>query len=151
MPLEWRQCPTAHNYEVLVIGGREVGVLTREDDLIACPECDAPDFVRLVGAVALPGINAYPYFNNGLNCIVTSKQHYDQVCREKNLVCIGDQEEQLLSEQSRAREKVIRERKEREEAFRRQPGYEAAERWTKSRECLGEQEEIRKAIREGRL
>ena len=151
MPIECRKCHNDHAYEALVMRGEVVGVIGSEDDRTTCPVCGSAEFERQVGVVQLPGINEYPYFNRGLDAMVASKQHYDRLCKEKGLVPIGDQEEALLSNQQRERDRVIRERKEREEAQRRTPGYQEYERWTKGRECAGEMAEIKKAIRTGGL
>lgn len=102
MPIQVRRCPFLHTYDVLVMGGRDVGNLDINGPAEGCPECGATTYERMVGSVSLPGINAYPYFDRGLGLTVESAEHKRRVLAERGLVELGADAESVLSAQKRA-------------------------------------------------
>jgi hypothetical protein len=134
------------------MGGVPLGVLTRTDSVMACPECDTVGFTRMIGVASLPHINEYPRFDRGLNVLLTSEAHRQRVMRDKGVHELGgaNDVDDLLSAQRGAEQAERAGRAARKAELERDPAYREYMR-DHERQIEAETEIIRRQAREGRL
>lgn len=92
MPIVTRKCERCEDrYDVLLIGGRVIGNLSRPDgdeDKLGCPRCDFAEYENVVSSTTGVVSDEYPRFDRGLKLMLTSEKHRQQVCKERGLVAV---------------------------------------------------------------
>lgn len=90
MPIVTRKCERCgERYDVLIVGGRVIGNLSRSDgdeDNLRCVVCNGDEFSNIVSGATGVVSDRYPRFDRGLKMWLTSERHRLQVCKERGLV-----------------------------------------------------------------
>lgn len=81
------------------------------DDLKQCPKCKSKNSKWIPMARIDRWSERFPYYDRGLGVMLQSKQHRDQICKERGLTPVdGDwDDEKLFSDWDNKREKEIKE------------------------------------------
>lgn len=112
-----KRCTNGHKWEVLELGGVETS-LAREGDAcfdVTCPTCGLDGAKVFTSDGRKPHGAGFPYYDFGLDLVLQSEQHRQQVMRERGLKPM-DGEFTRVTEQTWAKKRLEGERIDREYA-----------------------------------